>query len=69
MLPDDAEAGLVAFPVSTDWHLSAIRWWDAEFWNRSVTRAYVLPDGGHLYPNVHGAEFRRVMTSFLLESR
>jgi len=31
-------------------------------------RAYVLPDGGHLYPNVHGAEFRRVMTAFLLES-
>jgi aminoacrylate hydrolase len=31
-------------------------------------RAYVLPDGGHAYPNVHGAEFRRVMASFLLES-
>jgi aminoacrylate hydrolase len=31
-------------------------------------RAYILPDGGHFYPNVHGAEFRRVMTSFLLES-
>ena len=31
-------------------------------------RAYVLPDGGHFYPNVHGDEFRRVMTSFLLES-
>ena len=31
-------------------------------------RAYVLPDGGHAYPNVHGGEFRRVMTSFLLES-
>jgi aminoacrylate hydrolase len=31
-------------------------------------RAYVLPDGGHFYPIVHGAEFRRVMTSFLLES-
>ena len=30
-------------------------------------RAYVLPDGGHLFPNVHGGEFRRVMTSFLLE--
>jgi len=30
-------------------------------------RTYVLPDGGHAYPNVHGAEFRRVMTSFLLE--
>ena len=31
-------------------------------------RAYILLDDGHLYPNVHGAEFRRVMTSFLLES-
>lgn len=31
-------------------------------------RAYVLPDGGHMYPNVHGVEFRRVLTSFLLES-
>ena len=31
-------------------------------------RAYVLADGGHAYPNVHAAEFRRVMTSFLLES-
>ena len=30
-------------------------------------RAYVLPDGGHFYPMVHGAEFRRVMTAFLLE--
>ncbi len=34
----------------------------------SGARAYVLPDGGHFYPSVHGAEFRRVMTSFLLES-
>ncbi|MCW5733269.1 MAG: alpha/beta fold hydrolase [Enhydrobacter sp.] len=31
-------------------------------------RSYILPDGGHFYPNVHGAEFRRVMTAFLLES-
>jgi aminoacrylate hydrolase len=29
-------------------------------------RAYVLPDGGHFYPHVHGEEFRRVVTSFLL---
>jgi aminoacrylate hydrolase len=33
-----------------------------------AARAYVLAAGGHAYPNVHGAEFRRVMTSFLLES-
>ena len=31
-------------------------------------RAYVLPDGGHFYPVVHGEEFRRVTTSFLLRS-
>src|SRR5258707_153180 len=31
-------------------------------------RAYVLPDGGHFYPNVHAEEFRRVVTSFLLAS-
>jgi len=30
--------------------------------------AYVLPDGGHFYPNVHGGELRRVMSAFLLES-
>jgi aminoacrylate hydrolase len=31
-------------------------------------RSYVLPDGGHFFPNVHGDEFRRVMIPFLLES-
>jgi aminoacrylate hydrolase len=31
-------------------------------------RAHALAEGGHFYPNVHGAEFRRVMTEFLLES-
>jgi len=30
-------------------------------------RAYVLPDGGHAYPAIHGREFRRVLTSFLTE--
>ena len=49
VLPGDADAGLVAFPVSTEWHLSAIRWWDTEFWNRSVTRAFVLPDETFTY--------------------
>ena len=31
------------------------------------SRAYVLPDGGHAYPAIHGREFRRVLTSFLTE--
>jgi aminoacrylate hydrolase len=30
-------------------------------------RAYVLPDGGHFYPNVHAEEFRRVLIGFLLQ--
>ncbi|MBV8186339.1 MAG: alpha/beta fold hydrolase [Alphaproteobacteria bacterium] len=29
-------------------------------------RAYVLPDGGHFFPNIHAEEFRRVLTAFLL---
>jgi len=49
VVPDGADAALLAFPVSTEWHLSAIRWWDTEFWNRSITRAYVLPDGTFTY--------------------
>jgi aminoacrylate hydrolase len=31
-------------------------------------RAYVLPDGGHFFPAVHGGEFRQVVRSFLLEA-
>jgi len=31
-------------------------------------RAHAFADGGHFYTNVHGAAFRRVMSSFLLES-
>ena len=30
-------------------------------------RAHALADGGHFYPIVHGPEFRRVLSSFLLE--
>lgn len=32
-------------------------------------RAHAFADGGHFYPNVHGAAFRRVLSEFLLESR
>ncbi len=31
-------------------------------------RAYVLPDGGHFFPVVHGPEFCKVLTAFLQES-
>jgi hypothetical protein len=49
VLPSDATAATIPFPVSTEWHLSAIRWWDLEFWNRSVTLTYVAPDGNFTY--------------------
>jgi hypothetical protein len=49
VLPEGQTAGLLAFPISTAWDLSAIRWWDVEFWNRSVTRAYTADDGNFTY--------------------
>jgi hypothetical protein len=47
VVPDGEGAALVAFPVSTAWDTTAIRWWDVEFWNRSVTRGYVAGDDGN----------------------
>jgi hypothetical protein len=49
VVPDDEEAALVAFPVSTAWDTTAIRWWDVELWNRGVARAYVGPDDNFAY--------------------
>jgi hypothetical protein len=49
VVPADEEAALVSFPVSTAWDTTAIRWWDIEFWNRRVGRAYVGPDGNFAY--------------------
>ena len=49
LVPAGEEAALVAFPVSTAWDTTAIRWWDAEFWNRRVARAYVAHDGNFTY--------------------
>jgi len=49
VVPEGESAALVAFPVSTAWDTTAIRWWDVEFWNRSVTLAYVAGDGNFRY--------------------
>lgn len=45
----DGSVALFAHPVSRDWAQSAVAWWDAEFWNEAVTRAYVRPDGTFTY--------------------
>jgi hypothetical protein len=49
VLPPDAEAAIIPFPVSSAWDTTAIRWWDVEFWNRSVTETYVAADGNFTY--------------------
>jgi hypothetical protein len=49
VVPEGESVALVAFPVSTAWDTTAIRWWDVEFWNRSVTHAYVADDGNFRY--------------------
>jgi hypothetical protein len=49
---DRAAAGsvaLIAYPVSRDWGQSAVVWWEAEFWNRSIDRAFVVPGGTFTY--------------------
>ena len=49
VLPPGETAALIPFPVSTAWGLSAIQWWDVEFWNRTVTRSYAARDGNFTY--------------------
>ena len=49
VVPDGEDVALVALPVSTAWDTTAIRWWDVEFWNRSITRAYVTSNGHFTY--------------------
>jgi hypothetical protein len=49
VVPHGEEAAILAFPVSTAWDTTAIRWWDAELWSRSIGQAYVADDGNFRY--------------------
>jgi hypothetical protein len=49
VVPESEQAALVSYPISTDWGVSAIQWWDVEFWNRAITRAYGAADGNFTY--------------------
>jgi hypothetical protein len=44
-----SSVAVLAYPVSRDWGQSAVIWWDVEFWNHSVTQAFVAPDGNFTY--------------------
>ena len=48
-VPAGASAAIVPYPVSLEFALSAVLWWDVEFWNDSVTRTYVAADGNFSY--------------------
>jgi hypothetical protein len=41
-LPNDAKVGMVPYSLGREWFASAITWWDVEFWNARVERAYVF---------------------------
>jgi Dolichyl-phosphate-mannose-protein mannosyltransferase len=49
VVPEGSSAAVLAFPVSTAWETTAIRWWDVEFWNRKIDRALVAADGNFTY--------------------
>jgi hypothetical protein len=49
VLPGGASAALVGWPTSTEWGISAVGWWEVEFWNRAVTNAFVDSDGHFTY--------------------
>jgi hypothetical protein len=49
VLPADTDAAIIPFPVSSAWDTTAIRWWDVEFWNKSVTETFVAADGNFTY--------------------
>jgi hypothetical protein len=53
VLPKDAQAAMVAYPTADGWYLSAVVWWDVEFWNRAVDRAYVLRGDWEYAPFPH----------------
>jgi len=41
-VPADAQVGMLPFPIADEWFASAVAWWNVEFWNARVTRAYLV---------------------------
>jgi hypothetical protein len=38
----DGSVGMLPYQADASWFLSAVTWWDVEFWNVRVVRAYIL---------------------------
>ncbi len=39
---EDGSVAMFAYPFGQEWYPSAVAWWDVEFWNARVDRAYRL---------------------------
>jgi hypothetical protein len=39
---EEGSVAMFAYPLGQDWYPSAVTWWDVEFWNARVDRAYRL---------------------------
>jgi hypothetical protein len=54
VLPSGAHTAIVPYVVTPlDWGRAAILWWDVEFWNRSVDRAFVVDGHWEYAPFPH----------------
>jgi hypothetical protein len=42
VLPNGAHTAIVPYVAPPDWGRAAVLWWDVEFWNKTVDRAYVV---------------------------
>jgi hypothetical protein len=49
----NAKAAIVPYAANGYWGPNALFWWDVEFWNKSVDRAYVLGDTWDYAPFPH----------------
>jgi hypothetical protein len=49
VVPSGADVAIVPFPSKPSFFENADLWWDTEFWNRSVSRAYVAGNGDFRY--------------------
>jgi hypothetical protein len=54
--------GLIAYPIARDWGPSAIAWWDVEFWDQTVDRAYVAANGRFTYTPFPAPEIKVDLT-------
>jgi hypothetical protein len=53
VLPKDAHAAIIPYAIYAYWGPNALLWWDTEFWNKDVDRAYVIGDTWDYAPFPH----------------